>query len=122
MPERILTLNIRKYLVHQPIGKRRNKAIKYIRERVSHYTKVKLENVKISQQLNNLVFTKYSRTMTPLKLNVKIGTDTADVFPFSEQAAKTPEPDQKAKDKKQVKEEAKKGKDQKQAATPQQKK
>jgi ribosomal protein L31E len=122
MPERIITLNLRKYLVHQPRGKRRNKAVKYIRERVSHYTKVKQENVKISQQLNSLVITKYSRTMNPLKLNVKIGTDTADVFPFSEQVAKKPEADQKTKDKKLAKEDGKKSKDQKQAAAPQQKK
>jgi ribosomal protein L31E len=84
MAERILTLNMRKYLVNQPRTKRLRKAIRYVRERVSHFTKIKEENVKISMQLNSVIFKKYSKSMPPLKLSVKIGTDTADVFPFSE--------------------------------------
>ncbi len=84
MTDRVLTINIRKYLVTQPRSKRARKAIKYIRERVAHYTKLSEDNVKMSQKLNNLVFKYYSRRMVPVKLNVKIGTDTAEVVPFED--------------------------------------
>ena len=93
MADRLLTINIRKYLVTQPRTKRARKAVKYIRERVSHYTKIKEENVKLGGELNNLIFKKYSRTMVPVKVRVKIGTDTADVLPFSEGAPMQPKQD-----------------------------
>ncbi len=84
MVDRLITLNIRKYLATQPRTKRARKAVKYVRERVSHFTKIKQENVKLAYDLNNLIFKEYSRSMRPLKLRVKIGTDTADVLPFRE--------------------------------------
>lgn len=84
-------------MVTQPRSKRLNKAVKYIRERVSHYTKIKQDNVKLSKELNTLIFKKYARTMVPLKLNVKIGTDTADVFPFSEKKQQAPAQKETAK-------------------------
>lgn len=82
-----MTLGIRKYLVKQPRTKRARKAVKFIRNRVAHYTKLSEENVKISPKLNNIIFKYYARHMTPVKLTVKIGTDTADVLPFEEKAA-----------------------------------
>ncbi len=101
MAERLLTLNIRKYLVTQPRTKRARKAVKFVRERVAHYTKIKEENVKIAYTLNNLIFKHYAKSMLPLKLRVKIGTDTADVLPFSE--PKKEEPKQQAAGQKQEK-------------------
>ena len=81
MAERLLTINIRKYLSTQPRTKRPRKAAQYIRERVAHYTKIKEENVKLSYKLNELIFKKYAKSMVKVKLRVKIGTDTADVLP-----------------------------------------
>ncbi len=91
MADRLLTINIRRYLVTQPRPKRARKAAKYIRDRVAHYTKLKPENVRLGQELNMLIFKHYSKSMVPMKLRVKIGTDTADVLPFSEEAAKKPD-------------------------------
>ncbi len=91
MADRILTIGVRKYLVNQPRSKRARKAVKYIRDRVSHYTKIKPENIRIGYNLNALIFKKYSRTMVPVKLRVKIGTDTADVLPFEDLAVKKEE-------------------------------
>jgi ribosomal protein L31E len=87
MADRLITINIRKYLVTQPRTKRARKAAKYIRERVAHYTKLKPENVKLGMELNNLIFKEYSRRMVPVKVRVKMGTDTADVLPFVEESA-----------------------------------
>ncbi len=84
MADRLITINIRRYLVNQPRTKRARKAVKYIRERVAHYTKIPEENIKMSYDLNALIFKQYSRTMVPVKLRIKIGTDTADILPFQE--------------------------------------
>ena len=97
MADRMITINIRKYLVTQPRTKRAKKAAKYIRERVAHYTKLDPENVRIGQKLNELIFKYYSRRMVPVKVRVKIGTDTADVLPFAEQETKVQEPAKPAK-------------------------
>ena len=91
MPERLLTINMRKFLINQPRTKRAKKAAGYVRDRVAHYTKIKPENIKIGYDLNNLIFKEYAKSMRPLKLRVKIGTDTADVLPFKEGAAAEPE-------------------------------
>ena len=88
MADRLITINIRKYLVTQPRTKRARKAVKYIRERVAHYTKLKPENVKLGYDLNNLIFKYYSIRMVPVKVRVKIGTDTADVLPFIDESMK----------------------------------
>ncbi len=98
MAERLLTIGIRKYLVKQPRTKRTKKAIKYIRERVAHYTKTKVENVKLSQELNQLIHKRYARRMTPVKLNVKIENNIANVTHFSEKA----KPPQAAPEKKGI--------------------
>ncbi len=99
MAERLITINIRKYLSTQPRTKRPRKAARYIRERVAHYTKLKEENVKLSYKLNELIFKKYAKSMVPVKLRVKIGTDTADVLPAEmptdAQKAETPTSQQK---------------------------
>ncbi|MCL4383378.1 MAG: hypothetical protein M1168_02975 [Candidatus Marsarchaeota archaeon] len=72
MVHKLFTLNIRKYLVTQPRNKRRNKAIKYIRERISHFTKTPIENVKIAQPLNAAIQTYYAKKMNKIKLDANI--------------------------------------------------
>ena len=84
MAERLITLNIRRYLVRQPRPKRARRAMRYIRERVAHYTKIVPENIRIGQDVNNAVFKHYAKYMNPIKLRVLIGTDTADVLMFKE--------------------------------------
>ncbi|MCW6160486.1 MAG: hypothetical protein LVQ95_05385 [Candidatus Micrarchaeales archaeon] len=97
MAERLITINLRKYLVKQPRTKRARKASRYVRERIAHYTKINPENVKIGYDLNNLIFKYYSRKMVPLKVRVKIGTDTADVLPYTEGKAEAPKEEKKGK-------------------------
>ncbi|MCL5430124.1 MAG: hypothetical protein M1504_01445 [Candidatus Marsarchaeota archaeon] len=99
MAERLLTLNLRRYLIKQPRTKRSRKAAAYIRERVAHYTKIDEENVKISENLNMLIHRQYVRRMVPIKLLVKIGTDTADVLPYDETMKTRQENDQKGEKK-----------------------
>jgi ribosomal protein L31E len=90
MANRLLTINIRKYLVTQPVSRRRNKAVRYIRDRIGHYTKTSVDNVKMSQELNQMIFKHYWRKMTPVKVNVSIENGIANASPF--QAAKKEEP------------------------------
>ncbi len=87
----LLTINIRKYLVTQPRNKRARKAVSYIRERVSHYTKTSIENVRLSQDLNSLIVKKFSNRMTPVKLNVKLEAGKAVAEPFAERVEKQEE-------------------------------
>ena len=97
MAERLITINLRKYLVTQPRTKRARKASRYVRERIAHYTKLDPENVKIGYDLNNLIFKYYSRKMVPLKVRVKIGTDTADVLLYVEGKPEAPKEEKKGK-------------------------
>lgn len=90
MADRLLTINIRKYLVTQPRNKRANKAVRYVRDRVAHYTKTALENVKMSKELNSEIFKRYSKSMNPVRLNVSIANDVASVTLFSQKAAQQP--------------------------------
>jgi ribosomal protein L31E len=87
MPNRIITINIRNYLVTQPRNKRTRKAVRYIRERVAHYTKTQEDNVKISKELNERIFKYYSKNMRPVKMTVSIDAGKATATPFSEQKA-----------------------------------
>jgi ribosomal protein L31E len=82
MTDRLITVSIRKYLSAQPRTKRPRKAAAYIKGRIAHYTKIKPENVKISQELNSMILKHYAKKMVPVKCTVKIGTDTAEVMPF----------------------------------------
>ncbi|MGI0133436.1 MAG: hypothetical protein ACREBW_00555 [Candidatus Micrarchaeaceae archaeon] len=90
MANKLLTLNLRKYLVTQPRTKRNTRAVRYIRNRIAHYTKVKTDDVVISQELNSLIFKHYARRMTPLKMNIGIENGRATATPFATQ--KKPEP------------------------------
>lgn len=88
MQNRLITINLRKYLSKQPRGKRSNKAIKLLRGQVSRFVKIRPENVRISQELNALVFKRYSSRLTPIKVNVNIDNERATVTPFVEKIIK----------------------------------
>ena len=79
----LLTINLRRYLVGQPRNKRKYKAIRYIRERISHYTKTDIDNVLLSQELNSLVLKRLAKSMAPVKLTVKIDNGKATAEPFA---------------------------------------
>lgn len=83
MANRLLTINIRNYLVQKPRRKRQVKIAKYLRNRVSHYTKIDEENVKISRELNDLMTKSHAKSMLPIKLNVSIENGIASVSPFN---------------------------------------
>ena len=82
MPSKVLTINIRRYLVKQPRGRRIRKASRYLRERIAHYTKTDLDKVRISRELNNLVVKYYSIKMKPVKVSVNIDAGIATASPF----------------------------------------
>jgi len=82
MPNKLITINMRRYLVTQPRNKRARKAIRFIVERVSHLTKTNPENVRISMELNSLVIKKYAKKLMPLRVNVSIEKDIATVTQF----------------------------------------
>jgi len=91
MPSKVLTINIRKYLVKQPRGKRIRKGSRYLRERIAHYTKTDIDKVKISRELNNLMVKYYSIKMKPVKVNVNIDAGIATASPFGTVKSKTTE-------------------------------
>ncbi len=96
----LLTINIRKYLVGQPRTKRARKAVIYVRERVAHFTKTDIENVRIDQELNSVIVKKYSKTMTPVRMNVKLEGGKAIAEPFKQDVQQVSDT-AKNKDKKQ---------------------
>ncbi len=87
MATRLLTINIRKYLVNQPRRKRPARISRYIRYRIAQSTNIKSGNIKITQDLNSLVLKKYLFSMKPLKVSIEIDKDKAKVSHF-EKAAK----------------------------------
>ncbi len=95
----LLTINLRRYLVTQPRNKRKYKAIRYLRERVAHYTKTDIESVLLNQELNSLILKSAAKSMAPIKLTVKIdnGKATAELFAAEKAVAKEPEKKEAAK-------------------------
>jgi ribosomal protein L31E len=93
MPDRILTISLRKYLSSQPRNKRTRKAVRYVRERIAHYNKVDEENVRISTDLNSRIIKNYSKNMSPIKLvvNVDKGIAMASDFNAKKEAPKVAE-------------------------------
>lgn len=80
----LLTVNIRKYLVGQPRTKRARKAVMYVRDRIAHFTKTEVENVRIDQELNRVIVKKYSKSMTPVRMNIKIEDGKALAEPLTQ--------------------------------------
>lgn len=87
MPTRLITINLRRYLVDQPRSRRKQRASSYIRERIAHYTKLDVGNVKIDQKLNSLIVKHYSKKMAPLKANVSIENGIAKVTAYEQKPA-----------------------------------
>ena len=82
-----MTISIRRYLASQPITKRGRKAVRYIRERIAHYTKTNEENVKISMELNSRIVKHYSKRMTPVKMSIDVDKGVALAKPFEDPRA-----------------------------------
>lgn len=114
MPTKLITINIRRYLVTQPRSRRQKRLSSYVRDRIAHYMKVANENVKIDSEMNNALVKRYSKSMLPLKANVNIDNGVAKVSLYSEKKpAEAPKTESKTAPKKQSaktgpKEEAKK--------------
>ncbi len=83
MVERLITINIRRYLAMQPRTKRVKRAARYIRERAAHYMKMDDSDVSISKELNNRIVKYYSRKMVPIKLSAKVDNGKAVLNEFS---------------------------------------
>ncbi|MGC8537683.1 MAG: hypothetical protein ACP5MZ_01705 [Candidatus Micrarchaeia archaeon] len=83
MAERLITINIRRYLAMQPRTKRVKRAARYVRERAAHYMKMDEGDVLISKELNNRIVKYYSRKMVPIKLSAKIDNGKAVLNEFS---------------------------------------
>ena len=91
MADRLLTINLRNYLVKQSVKRKRTMKIsRYVRNRVGHYVKVEEENVRLSGDLNILMIKKHAKSMLPLKVNVKIENGIATVTPFAQPKATSP--------------------------------
>jgi ribosomal protein L31E len=87
MVDKLLTINLRNFLVKQPRRRRHMRISRYVRDRVSHYMKVDEEKVKLSGDLNILMIKRHARSMLPLKVNVKIENGMAMVSPFAQPKA-----------------------------------
>jgi ribosomal protein L31E len=106
MAERVITISLRKYLSTQPVTKRRMKAVKYLRNRIAHYSKVKEEDVKLSKELNQLVVKVHSRRMSPVKVRVEIDKGIASAKPFEPKQQAAVHSDAKAESKERRNEKA----------------
>ncbi len=87
MANRLITINLRRYLVNRPRRLRHKKAASYLRERVAHYSKVEPEKVKISRELSEVLTKHHVKSMHPIRVNVSIEGGVATVTPFKEQPA-----------------------------------
>lgn len=92
MASRIMTINLRKYLSTQPRTKRIKRGMRYLRERIAHYTKTDEANVKISDELNRMMFKHYIKSMTPVKVNVDITDGIAKVGLFKDASKQAVQP------------------------------
>lgn len=97
MPTRLLTINIRKYLVNQPRRKRPARMMRYVKFRIAQQTNIREENIKISQDLNSAMIKNTLRSMHKLKVSIEIDKDKATVKQFQEKAPAAPATDAKGK-------------------------
>lgn len=87
MANRLLTINIRNYLVKQPRRRRHARISRYVRYKIAQYTNIRQENINISGELNSIIQTRYLHSMMPLKVSINIEKDKAKVTPFGEKKA-----------------------------------
>jgi hypothetical protein len=104
MPAKLITINIRRYLVTQPRSVRQKRLSRYVRERIAHYMKVAEENVKIDMAMNSAMTKVYTKSMMPIKANVNIDNGVAKVSLYSDKKpAETQKAEAKAPEKKGAK-------------------
>ena len=89
MPSRLLTINLRKYLVGQPRRKRPMRVSSYVKYRIAKSINIKTDNIRISKELNSVILKKYVGSMKPLKVNINIEKEIATVTPFEAKAVST---------------------------------
>ncbi|MDE1870766.1 MAG: hypothetical protein KGI06_00815 [Candidatus Micrarchaeota archaeon] len=87
MANRLITINIRKYLVKQPRRKRPMRISTYLKYRIAKSTNIRSDNIRISKELNVIVMKKYINSMKPLKVSISIDKDITTVTPFEQKAA-----------------------------------
>ncbi len=106
MATRLLTINIRNYLVKQPRRKRPARLARYVRYKVARATKMRLDSIRMSQELNSLLLKKHLHSMLPLKVSINVEKDKATASAFGEKpkpanvtsaSAKTAKPEPAAK-------------------------
>lgn len=95
MANKLLTINIRKYLATQPRRKRPKRLSRYVRYKIAQSTNVKSSNVKITKELNSIIMKKTLHSMTPLKISVNVEKEGATAMPF-ESKPKIEEPAKQA--------------------------
>ena len=82
MANRLLTINIRNYLVKQPRRKRPARIARYVRLKIAGAVKMKLESVKLTGELNEVMLKKHLHSMLPLKVSINVEKDKATASPF----------------------------------------
>jgi len=97
MPTRLLTINIRDYLVNQPRRKRPARMMRYVKYKIAQQTNLREENIKISQDLNSSMIKNNLRNMHKLKVSIEIDKDKATVKQFQEKAPAAATTDAKGK-------------------------
>jgi ribosomal protein L31E len=87
MASRLLTINIRNYLVKQPRRKRPARMPRYVRYKIARAVKMRLEDVRITKELNSLMLKRNLHSMMPLKVSISVEKDRATAMPFAEKQA-----------------------------------
>lgn len=95
MANRILTINIRDFLVKQPRRKRPARISRWIRLRIAHSANIKSDSIKITKELNSIVQKRYLYSMKPLKVNISTDKGISTVTYFDKVAKPAPAADVK---------------------------
>ena len=78
MPTEI-TINLRKKLIKIHKSRRRNRAVKRLKEEVARKTKVNIEKVSISKRLNRHIILTMSKNLKPVKVSIDKSGDSAKI-------------------------------------------
>ncbi len=87
MASRLLTINLRNYLVGVPRRKRVMKISSYIKNRISKSTNVRVDNIRINMALNSVIMKKHLNSMKPLKVSITMDKEIANVTAFDDKPA-----------------------------------
>lgn len=89
VPEKVLTLGLRKKLVGIHRTRRRSRAIDLIREGVARFSKVSPESVRIDGRLNSFAMQSTGTRMRKLKLRINRDGELTRVSLFEQKPAST---------------------------------